>query len=338
MSLDLIHLYEQMLRSRLFEEGVRTLWNEGLISGEMHLSLGEEAIVAGVVCQLEDGDAMALDHRGTAPLLMRGVGPVSLLRELLGRKDGLCAGQGGHMHLFSRKHLAASSGIVGASGPAGVGFALAAQHLRPGKLAVAFFGEGAVNQGMLLEAMNLAVVWKLPLVLVCKDNQWAITTPSSTVTGGTLTERAKGFGMPAIASDGIDVRAMWEAAREAIQRARNGDGPTFIHARCVHIEGHFLGDQLFRAARSPVKETMPLAGPLIKSIVTRQGVPLSERLHALTSVTRRIQDAAKDSSSVENDPVLRARRALSLDSGQLDALEEKVRSEIVSAVESALAD
>ena len=338
MSLDLLHIYEQMLRSRLFEEGVRALWNEGLISGEMHLSMGEEAIAAGVVCQLEDGDAMALDHRGTAPLLMRGVEPVSLLREFLGKKDGLCAGQGGHMHLFSRKHLAASSGIVGASGPAGVGFALAAQHLRPGKLAVAFFGEGAVNQGMFLEAMNLAVAWKLPLVLVCKDNQWAITTRSSAVTGGTLTERAKGFGMPAITSDGTDVRAMWEAAREAIQRARNGDGPTFIHARCVHIEGHFLGDQLLRAARSPVKETMPLAGPLIKSIVKRQGVRLSERLQALTSVTRRIQDAAKDASSAENDPVLRARRTLSSDSSRLDALEEKVRTEIVSAVESALAD
>ena len=153
---DLWDLYQQMLRSRLFEQSVQELWEAGKISGEMHMGIGEEAIVAGVVCQLQEGDAMALDHRGTPPLIMRGVDPVLLLRELLGRPDGLCRGMGGHMHLFSRKHLAASSGIVGASGPAGVGFALAAEYLRPGNVAVAFFGEGSVNQGMMMEAMNLA--------------------------------------------------------------------------------------------------------------------------------------------------------------------------------------
>ncbi|MEJ2267197.1 MAG: thiamine pyrophosphate-dependent enzyme, partial [Anaerolineales bacterium] len=153
---DLWDLYRQMLRSRLFEQSVQELWEAGKISGEMHMGIGEEAIVAGVVCQLQEGDAMALDHRGTPPLIMRGVDPVLLLRELLGRPDGLCRGMGGHMHLFSRKHLAASSGIVGASGPAGVGFALAAEYLRPGNVAVAFFGEGSVNQGMMMEAMNLA--------------------------------------------------------------------------------------------------------------------------------------------------------------------------------------
>ena len=147
MTYDLWALYRHMLRSRLFELAVAKLWNDGDISGEMHLGTGEEAIAAGVVSQLTDGDAMALDHRGTPPLLMRGVDPVTLLRELLGRSDGLCAGMGGHMHLFSPEHLAASSGIVGASGPAVVGFALAAQRLRPGTLAAAFFGEGAVNQG-----------------------------------------------------------------------------------------------------------------------------------------------------------------------------------------------
>src|SRR4030042_416765 len=134
----------------------------------MHSGTGEEAIIAGVVTQLREGDAMALDHRGTAALLMRGVDPVLILRELLGRPDGLCGGMGGHMHLFSPAHLAASSGIVGAAGPAAVGFALANLHLRPGKVAVAFFGEGATNQGMLLESWNLAAAWKLPVLFVCK--------------------------------------------------------------------------------------------------------------------------------------------------------------------------
>ena len=166
MQPDLWALYRQMLRSRLFEEAVKRLWEEGLISGEMHLAIGEEAIAAAVVAHLGDGDAMALDHRGTPLLLMRGVDPVLLLREFLGQADGLCSGHGGHMHLYSRQHLAASSGIVGASGPAGVGFGLAAQYLRPGTCAVAFFGEGAMNQGMLLESMNLAVAWNLPVFFV----------------------------------------------------------------------------------------------------------------------------------------------------------------------------
>ncbi|MDH4198075.1 MAG: thiamine pyrophosphate-dependent dehydrogenase E1 component subunit alpha, partial [Candidatus Aminicenantes bacterium] len=198
MSFDPVRLYKQMLRIRLFEASVGKLWRDGLISGEMHSSLGEEAIAVGVVDQLGDGDAMALDHRGTAPLLARGVDPVALLREFLGRKDGLCGGWGGHMHLFSRPLLAASSGIVGASGPAGVGFALAAEHLRPGRVAVSFFGEGATNQGMLLESLNLAAAWKLPLIFVCKNNQWSITTSSPSVTAGSLADRAKGFGLPVL--------------------------------------------------------------------------------------------------------------------------------------------
>ena len=139
-------LYSLMLKSRLLEEAVVKLWHDGLISGEMHLGTGEEAVNAGVVAHLREGDAMALDHRGTAALMMRGVDPVLILREMLGRPDGLCGGKGGHMHLFSKAHLAASSGIVGASGPAASGFALSAQYLRPGAVAVAFFGEGVMRR------------------------------------------------------------------------------------------------------------------------------------------------------------------------------------------------
>ena len=148
---DLWFCYSLMLKSRLFEQAVTRLWNEGLISGEMHLGTGEEAIVAGIVAQLAEGDAMCLDHRGTPPLIMRGVDPLLILRELLSRPDGLCGGKGGHMHLFSKNHLIASSGIVGSTGPAVAGFALPAQYLHPGTIAVAFFGDGAMNQGMLME-------------------------------------------------------------------------------------------------------------------------------------------------------------------------------------------
>jgi TPP-dependent pyruvate/acetoin dehydrogenase alpha subunit len=169
MPIDLWPLYALMKKSRLFEEAVTKLWKDGLISGEMHLGTGEEAIFAGIISQLCPGDAIALDHRGTAAFLMRGVDPVQLLREILGHPGGLSGGMGGHMHLFSKDHLAASSGIVGASGPAAVGFGLAVQYLQPGAIAVSFFGEGAMNQGMLMESINLSSVWNMPVLFVCKD-------------------------------------------------------------------------------------------------------------------------------------------------------------------------
>jgi len=160
MQTDSWHLYRLMLRSRLFEEAVRTLWVRGLISGEMHLGLGEEGIVAGITANMQPEDALALDHRGTPPMVMIGVDLELILRELLGKPTGLCAGKGGHMHLFSPEHRAASSGIVGAAGPTASGFALAAQLLRPGSLAIAYFGEGAINQGM-LEQSNVQPILEM---------------------------------------------------------------------------------------------------------------------------------------------------------------------------------
>jgi TPP-dependent pyruvate/acetoin dehydrogenase alpha subunit len=337
MTPDLWSLYRQMLRSRLFEEAVMRLWHAGRISGEMHMSLGEEAVVAGVVEQLREGDAMALDHRGTAPLVMRGVDLVLLLRELLGRPDGLCGGMGGHMHLFSKEHLAASSGIVGASGPAAAGFGLAAQRLRPGTLAVAFFGEGAMNQGMLLEAVNLAVVWELPVLFVCKDNGWCISTRASSTVGGALIERARGFGMPAAQIDGTDVEVVWQAAQEGIQRAREGGGPTFLHALCVHLEGHFLGDAVVDIPRRPVREMLPMVWPMTRSLLRVRGAPLGERLASLRTILSTLIRSGQDLlAAQERDPLHRTRSALASEPQRLQSLETEVAFEIAQAVKAAL--
>ena len=143
---DLWEHYARMFRCRRFEEIITGLWQDGLISGEMHLGTGEEGIIAGIIPQLQADDALALDHRGTAASLLRGVAPQLLLNEMLGLADGLCGGQGGHMHLFSKEYLTASSGIVGASGPAALGFALSAQRLRPGRLSVSISGEGSYTR------------------------------------------------------------------------------------------------------------------------------------------------------------------------------------------------
>lgn len=330
-------LYALMLSSRLFEGATARLWHDGLISGELHLGTGEEAIIAGVVAQLREGDAMALDHRGTAALLMRGVDPVRILRELLGRPDGLCRGMGGHMHMFSKEHLAASSGIVGAAGPAAVGFALSAHYSHPGAITVAFFGEGAMNQGMMMESLNLASVWELPVLFVCKDDGWAITTQSEKLTGGDLAERARGFGIPAVSVDGREVSEVWEACRSAIERARSGHGPTFLRARCVHLEGHFLGYQLLRAVRDPLREMPEIAIPLTQSFLRPGGAGLRERLaglkEVLAAVLSTLRDPRRDSA---NDPVRRARTTLLSDPARLEELEERVNQEISRVLASAL--
>jgi TPP-dependent pyruvate/acetoin dehydrogenase alpha subunit len=334
---DVWSLYALMLKSRLFEEAIAKLWHDGLISGEMHLGTGEEAIIAGVVAHLREGDALALDHRGTAALLMRGVDSVLVAREMLGYPDGLCGGMGGHMHLFSKEHLATSSGIVGAEGPAAAGFALAAQYSGLDAVAVAFFGEGAMNQGMLMESMNLASVWNLPVLFVCKDDGWAITTQSVTGTGGDLNERAKGLGVAAVEVDGCDVSMVWEAARTAIERARSGHGPTFLHARCVHFEGHFLGFQLLRVARDPLREMPGIAIPLTQSILRPSGATLRDRLAGLrtvmASVLMTMRDPRRDPA---NDPVAHARTTLQSDPARLQELEDQVEKEISNVLSSAL--
>ncbi len=337
---DLWALYTLMLKCRLFEEAVAKLWHDGWISGEMHLGAGEEAIIAGVVANLREGDAMALDHRGTAASLMRGVDPVLILRELLGSPEGLCGGMGGHMHLFSKDHLIASSGIVGAEGPAAVGFALSAQYLHPGAIAVAFFGDGAMNQGMLMESMNLASAWNLPVLFVCKDDGWAITTQSESVTGGNFIERARGLGVRAFEVDGRDVTAVWEACRLAIERARSGQGPAFLRARCVHFEGHFLGFQLIRMVRDPFREIPKVAIPLTKAFLHPGGAAFGERLaglrEILDSVMATLRDPRRDS---RNDPLRRTRATLhTVDKVRLQDLENQVGEEVNDTLESALAE
>jgi acetoin:2,6-dichlorophenolindophenol oxidoreductase subunit alpha len=333
---DLWFLHRQMARSRFFEEAAARLWDEGRISGEMHLAVGEEAVAAGVVSHLLDGDAMALDHRGTPQLLMRGVDPVPLLLELLGHAEGLCAGKGGHMHLFSRDHLAASSGIVGASAPAAVGFALAARSLRPGRISAAFFGEGAMNQGVVMESLNLASIWKLPVLFVCKDNGWSITTPSPSVTSGNLVERAGSFGMPATAVDGSDASAVWKAARSAVDSARAGGGPSFLLAKCFRPEGHFLGDPLLRIARRPVGEAKRIAGPMLKSMVKKNGARVSGRAGSLGTVVSTVGRSLGGRSGGGRDPLETARAELKKDPQRLREVEGDARREINGAVDEAL--
>ena len=334
MGADPLRLYRMMLTSRRLEEAVAELWRAGLISGEMHLGIGEEGIVAGVMAHLEDGDAIATDHRSTPPMVMRGVDLEAIVAECLGSTAGLGRGLGGHMHLMSRKHLAAASGIVGAAGPLACGFALAHQHLRPECVAVAFFGEGAMNQGMLLESLNLAGCWKLPVLFVCKDNGVAITTRSSTVTAGDLPDRVRGFGIPCVEVDGADVEAVFHAAGQAILRARRGGGPSCLHATCVRPDGHFLGDPLVRIVRRPAGELKGRIASLTKAALSSSGAGIAERAASLAGITGMIARAARMRG---RDPVARQRARLRLDPGELATLEQEVEHSVREAVEGAMA-
>ena len=330
---DLLRLYRMMVTSRRLEEEIARLWHEGLISGEMHLGIGEEGIVAGVLDHLGDGDAVAADHRSTPPMAMRGVDPAAIVAECLGAVGGLGRGLGGHMHLFSRDHLAASSGIVGSSGPLACGFALAHQQLRPDRVAVAFFGEGAMNQGMLLESLNLAGCWRLPVVFVCKDNGMAITTASGRVTSGNLPDRVRGFGLPAVEVDGTDVEAVWQAAGEAILRARRGGGPGYLHASCVRPEGHFLGDPLQRIVRRPVGELKSRIGPLSRAVTSSRGAGAADRAASLPGITGMLARAV---AMRGRDPLARLRARLRVDAGELEAVEREVEAAVRAAVEAAV--
>ena len=327
-------LYRSMLTSRRLEEEISKLWHDGRISGEMHLGIGEEGIVAGVLDHLTNDDAVAADHRSTPPMVMKGVDLTAIVAECLGSETGLGRGLGGHMHLMSKEHLAAASGIVGSSGPLACGFALAHQHLRPDRVAVAFFGEGAMNQGMLLESFNLAGAWKLPVLFICKNNGMAITTESKRVTSGSLIERVRGFGIPAVAVEGARVEDVWRAASEAIQRGRRGGGPSFLHASCVRPEGHFLGDPLLRMVRQPVAELRDKLGPLLQSTTRGSGAGAGSRAASLGGIAKMVSSAA---SMRGHDPIRRLRKRLGLERAELEVLEREVDDKVRAAVDTAVA-
>ncbi len=305
-----------------------------MISGEMHLGVGEEAIVAGVLSQLREGDGLAVDHRSTPPFVARGTDLIALIAELLGREDGLCRGRGGHMHLFDPERLAASSGIVGASAPAACGFALAAQQRHSGGVAFAFFGEGAMNQGMVMEAFNLAVAWKLPVVFVCKDSRWAITTRSRTVTAGSLAARARAFGLKVARVDGGNAEAVARAARPIVARARDGHGPGLILARCRRPQGHFLGDPLLRVLSDPVAETRELAPPLVRAVSDEPGARRRTRVLALLPIGRVLGRFGLYRLAASRDPISRARRRIRRSAAL--ACEREVDREIRASLEAVL--
>jgi pyruvate dehydrogenase E1 component alpha subunit len=238
--------YERMRLIRSFEERVATLFAKGDIPGFVHLYAGQEAVGCGVIASMTDDDYLVSHHRGHGHCIAKGLPLGEMMAEIYGKSDGLCRGKGGSMHVadLSRNMLGAN-GIVGAGPPLAVGAALSAKTLKTGAVTVCFFGDGAAAQGTVHEAMNLATVWKLPVVFVCENNQYAESTPwTYHCAGSSIAERAAAYCMPGVLVQGDDVIAVWEAAEEAIGRARRGEGPSLIEALTWRFYGHFEGDQI----------------------------------------------------------------------------------------------
>ncbi len=249
----LVDMYSTMVKIRYFEERMREIYFEdklpafdiaaGAVPGEMHLAAGQEPVAVGMMPHLRQGDAITATHRPHHVAIAQGLDLKMMAAEIFGKDTGLGHGKGGHMHLFSTEPNFGCSGIIAEGMPVAVGAALAFQKLGKDNIAVSFFGEGAANQGAFHESLNMAALWNLPVVFVCEDNAYAISVPKEASTAiPDNSDRAAAYGMPGVLVPENDPVAVYEVAKEAIGRARAGDGPSLIEIKTDRLWGHFEGD------------------------------------------------------------------------------------------------
>ena len=240
----LIKIYTTMATIRHFEERGIPETGQRRMSGSLHSSAGQEAVPTGICANLTNEDYIGSTHRGHGHCIAKGVDPKLMMAELFGRSTGPNKGKGGSMHIADMsKGMLGTNGIVAASVPLAVGAALTSKLKKLGRVAVAFFGDGAANQGVLHESMNLASVWKLPVIFCCENNQYAESTPVEyALSTSHVADRAAGYDMPGIHVDGMDVFAVYDAAKQAVERARAGEGPTLLECLTYRYYGHTVFD------------------------------------------------------------------------------------------------
>jgi len=235
-------LYTTMVKIRRFDERTVELFNQGLVKGTAHSYVGEEAVAAGACAALREDDYIVGTHRGHGHCIAKGARVDRMMAELMGRQDGYCRGLGGSMHIAALElNILGCNGIVAAGLPIGTGAALAARLTRSDRVVIAFFGDGASSQGVVHESLNLAAVWKLPIVFLCENNQYALSTSSKrTIAGESIAARAAAYAIPGVRVDGNDVLAVYEAVTTAVARARGGEGPTLVEALTYRWGGHSM--------------------------------------------------------------------------------------------------
>jgi acetoin:2,6-dichlorophenolindophenol oxidoreductase subunit alpha len=292
-----LRAYRKMMAVRVFEEHVNDLYTRALMPGLAHLYIGEEAVAVGICEALRADDYITSTHRGHGHCLAKGAAPDRMFAELLGKEAGYCRGKGGSMHIAdpTTGNLGANA-IVGGSLGIATGAALSAKRLGTGGVAVCFFGEGALGQGLLYEVMNLAQLWKLPVIYVCENNLYNEYTHYRETTAGEISARAAAFGIPAETVDGQDVRAVYSVANRLVERARRGEGPAFLVCNTYRYHGHHVGDisreyyrskdeeQRWKGERDPLR--------LLSTWLTEQALAEASDLQNLEAEVRAEMDAA----------------------------------------------
>ena len=253
---ELLKFYREMLLIRRFEEKAGQLYGMGLIGGFCHLYIGQEAVVVGLEAAAEDGDKRITSYRDHGHMLACGMDPKGVMAELTGRGGGYSKGKGGSMHMFSReKHFYGGHGIVGAQVPLGAGLAFADKYKENGRVTFAYFGDGAANQGQVYETFNMAALWKLPVVFVIENNQYAMGTAQKRSTSTPdLHTRGEAFGIPGEIVDGMDVLAVKAASAKAVAHCRSGDGPYILEIKTYRYRGHSMSDPAKYRTRDEVQK------------------------------------------------------------------------------------
>jgi len=275
-------LYRTMRLIRRFEERVVKLVNDDEIAGVTHEYIGQEAVATGICSVLTNDDVITSTHRGHGHLLAKGGDPARMMAELMGRTSGYNRGRGGSMHIADvALGIYGANGIVGAGVPFAAGAAWVARRRGTDRVAVAFFGDGAINQGVLLETLNLASIWSLPLLFACENNQYAVTMSSAQSTAGDPVTRARGFGIHALAVDGMDVEAVRAATDDLVGAMRRGGGPAFIECKTYRFVGHHTAERTMKLTYRTAEEIASwMAKDPLNLQAGRIGAEATERLDA----------------------------------------------------------
>jgi pyruvate dehydrogenase E1 component alpha subunit len=294
-------MLRKMTLIRRFEQKVNELFLRGYIPGTIHLSLGQEAVPVGITTALRDDDVILPTHRGHGHALAKGMPAEALFAELFARKDGCSKGKGGSLHIGDvTKGIMPANPVVGSSVPVAAGIGFAFKYREQDRIAACFFGDGAINTGPLHEGLNLAALWKLPVLYVCENNQYAISTPIRTVTVlQPLSKRAEAYGLPAQTVDGNDVTAVYTAAVDAVKRVREGGGPFFLECVTYRQGGHKRDDPGTYRSKEEVEHWLSLDPlPRIKERVLKDGVLTEEQVLELErAVDEEIEAAVQQALS-----------------------------------------
>ncbi|MAL74862.1 MAG: pyruvate dehydrogenase (acetyl-transferring) E1 component subunit alpha [Rhodospirillaceae bacterium] len=304
---DLMDYYKNMLLIRRFEEKAGQLYGMGLIGGFCHLYIGQEAVVTGMQAATKEGDAVITSYRDHGHMLACGMDPKGVMAELTGREGGYSKGKGGSMHMFSKeKHFYGGHGIVGAQIPLGTGIAFAMKYNETDNVCMAYTGDGAMNQGQVYEAFNMAALWKLPVIYVIENNKYGMGTSVERISasGANLHDRGKAYGIPGDEVDGMDVVAVHEAAEKAVAHCRAGKGPYILEMKTYRYRGHSMSDPAKYRSKEEVNKVRSTSDPIdrVKATLIDDGHASEEDLKEIDKQVKAVVSDAADFAQSSPEP------------------------------------